>query len=70
MNSRSPAARPEDALVSLREARKYLGGISPQTLYRLVADGDLRLVKLRRRSFIRIADLERLVAASTRQEHR
>lgn len=53
--------------MSLREAREYLGGISPQTLYRLVADGQLRLVKLRRRSFIRVADLERLVAASTRR---
>lgn len=56
--------------MSLNEAREYLGGISPQTLYRLVADGHLRLVKLRRRSFIRLADLERLVAGSTPRERR
>jgi excisionase family DNA binding protein len=52
-------------LVGLREARFLLGGISAHTLYRLISDGDLRLVKLRRRSFIRRAEVEQLIERST-----
>jgi excisionase family DNA binding protein len=38
-----------------------LGGISYQTLYQLVADRSLRLVKVRRRSFIRRDDIDALI---------
>jgi hypothetical protein len=54
-------------LVTLAQARLRLGGISPQTLYRLVADGELVLVKLRRRSFVIAGDLERLIERSSRR---
>jgi excisionase family DNA binding protein len=53
-------------LMSLADARSMLGGISAQTLYRLIHDGDLDLVKIRRRSFIRRGDLDELVERSTR----
>lgn len=48
-------------LVTVRDARRMLGGISSQTIYRLVHDGDLTIVKIRRRSFIRTADLAALI---------
>ena len=49
-------------LVTIREACRLLGGISRPTLYRLVADGELRIVKVRRRSFIAAADIDAFVA--------
>ena len=59
---------PHSPLVSVREARRVLGGISAQTLYRLVRDGDLKIVKLRRRSFLRRADIDALIDRSTRKK--
>lgn len=53
------------ALLDAAEARQYLGGISPQTLYRLVSDG-LPLVKVRRRTFFRLRDLDDLIERSVR----
>jgi excisionase family DNA binding protein len=61
MPDRSATASPPSSLVSLADARAYLGGVSAQTLYRLVADGQLTIIKVRRRSFLRRSDLERLV---------
>jgi excisionase family DNA binding protein len=60
--ARTPKAPP---LLNLPEARAYLGGISNQTLYRLIADRSLRLVKVRRRSFIYRADIDALIERST-----
>jgi excisionase family DNA binding protein len=52
-------------LVSRDQARVLLGGISNQTLYRLIADRSLRLVKVRRRSFIHRADIDALIERNT-----
>jgi excisionase family DNA binding protein len=47
-------------LVSAAEARRQLGGISGQTLRRLVADGELRVVSMRKRKLFRRSDLNRI----------
>jgi excisionase family DNA binding protein len=49
-------------LVSSEEARRQLGGISAQTLRRLVADGELRPVTVRRRKLFRRTDLNRIAS--------
>jgi excisionase family DNA binding protein len=67
MTSDSIRARDNASLLTLREARVCLGGISAHTLYRLIDDGELKLVKLRRRSFIRRDDIEALIDRSTRR---
>lgn len=46
------------------EARQVLGGISSATFYKLVQDGELRLVKIGRRSFVLISTLLRRMHAS------
>jgi len=48
-------------LLALREAQQQLGGIGRSTLYRLIESGDLPLVKIRRRSFVRAADVTALI---------
>jgi hypothetical protein len=54
-------------LLDRAEARRYLGGISAQTLHRLVRDRELVIFKIRRRSFLRRVDREALVERSTRR---
>jgi hypothetical protein len=49
-------------LVSSAEARRQLGGISTQTLRRLVADGRLAPVTVRRRKLYRRTDLNKIAA--------
>lgn len=48
--------------VSIREACEILS-VSSQTIYRMRRDGDLRLTKIRRRTFVPISEIERLKAA-------
>jgi excisionase family DNA binding protein len=57
-------------LVSVPDARRHLGGVSSQTIYRLIANGKLRLVKVGRRSLIPRADLEALAESGSRSEPR
>ena len=67
MDPCSPDASPTlPALVTVAEARRLLGGVSGQTIYRLIADGELPIVKIRRRTFMRCADLEALIESATR----
>jgi excisionase family DNA binding protein len=66
MNQRLDPVEPSALLVSLRDARRTLGGVSNQTLYRLVADGQITLIKIRRRSFIRRSELDDLIRRSIR----
>jgi excisionase family DNA binding protein len=42
----------------VKEARQHLGGISPTTFYALVKEGELSLVKIGRRSFVRAKELD------------
>jgi excisionase family DNA binding protein len=56
---------PQPELVDLSNTRSALGGISKQTVYRLVADGELGVVKIRRRTFFRRRDIEALIARAT-----
>jgi excisionase family DNA binding protein len=63
----SPHDQPISKLVSRRDARALLGGISNQTLYRLIAERSLRLVKVRRRSFIRRDDIDALIEAGVNE---
>jgi excisionase family DNA binding protein len=64
MTDRTQPEPSGSALLSAVEAREYLGGISPQTLYRLVNEHGLPLVKIRRRSFFHRTDLDALIAGS------
>ena len=50
------------SLVDIPTARRLLGDVSPQTIYRLIHDGELTLVKVRRRSLLRRRDLEEFIA--------
>jgi hypothetical protein len=60
----SDTTRP--AIVTFAEAKRLLGGVSPQTIYCLVADGQLELVKIRRRSFVTRSSVENLIQTATR----
>jgi excisionase family DNA binding protein len=70
MTNRPPQDISALALMTTSQARQYLGGVSPQTLYRLINEEGLPLVKIRRRTFFRRSDLDALVRASTRAERR
>jgi hypothetical protein len=52
--------RSERDLYPLQEARERLGGISRALLYSLVRDGEVKLTKLGRRSFISGDELRRV----------
>jgi hypothetical protein len=67
MDKTTGTGAPLEPLVPVLDARQILGGVSSQTIYRLVKRGDLRLVKIRRRSFIRLDDLQLLIASSTQK---
>jgi excisionase family DNA binding protein len=45
-------------LLPVSEARQQLGGISPNTFYALVKDGELSLIKIGRRSFVHSEELD------------
>lgn len=45
-------------LMPVKEARHQLGGISPTTLYALVKEGGLSLVKIGSRSFVQAEDID------------
>lgn len=51
-------------LVDFEEARRRLGGISERTLFKLMSDGQLPYIKLRRVLRFRPADLDAFVAAN------
>ena len=53
------------ALYSIQEARKLLGGISRNTIYRLLRTGELASVVIGCRRFISPAALAELIAKST-----
>jgi hypothetical protein len=52
---------PERMLYPISEVRQKLGGISPTTFYQLVADEQIAVVKIGRRSFVTAADLDAYV---------
>jgi excisionase family DNA binding protein len=54
----APKVWGERRLISVAEARHQLGGISPSTFYALVKEGELALVKIGRRSFVRAEGLD------------
>jgi excisionase family DNA binding protein len=53
------------ALYSIQEARTLLGGISRNTIYRLLRSGELASVVIGCRRFISLAAIAELVARST-----
>jgi hypothetical protein len=55
----------EGALYSVQEARKLLGGISRNTIYRLRRTGELASVVIDCRRFISLAAIAELIARST-----
>lgn len=70
-SSPAPLTRnPAPLLIDLGTTRELLGGISTQTIYRLIADGQLELVKIRRRSFVTLSSLEALIRTGTAREAR
>jgi excisionase family DNA binding protein len=54
----APKVWGERRLISVAEARQQLGGISQTTFYALVKGGELSLVKIGRRSFVRTEELD------------
>ena len=55
----------EPTLYSIQEARKLLGGISRNTIYRLLRTGELASIVIGCRRFISAAAIAELVARST-----
>lgn len=51
----------DSILFSIQQTRERLGGISRSTLYNLLSRGELRLVKIGRRSFITAESLQDFV---------
>jgi predicted DNA-binding transcriptional regulator AlpA len=58
---RAPKTWGERRLVPVAEARQALGGISPATFYKLVQSGELRLVKIGRRSFVLMSTIDEFI---------
>jgi excisionase family DNA binding protein len=54
----APKAWGERRLISVAEARAWLGGISTTAFYALVKQGELSLVKIGRRSFVHAEELD------------
>jgi excisionase family DNA binding protein len=54
----APKVWGERRLISVAEARAWLGGISPTTFYALIEQGELSLVKIGRRSFVHVEELD------------
>lgn len=52
-------------LYSIEEAREQLGGISRNTIYDLLRNGELASVQIGRRRFISAAALDAFIASST-----
>jgi len=48
-------------LVAIRATQELLGGVSRQTIYNLIANGELHRVNLGRRAFITGASIEALL---------
>jgi excisionase family DNA binding protein len=48
-------------------AKEALGGISTPTVYRLHERGELPFVKIAGRTFVRVADVERLIEKGLRR---
>ena len=46
----------------VRDTMELLGGVSRSKFYRMVKDGDIKLIRLGRRSFVSAGEIERLVA--------
>lgn len=57
----APKVWGERRLISVAEAREWLGGISPSTFYALVKAGELSLVKIGSRSFVQTKDLDHFI---------
>jgi excisionase family DNA binding protein len=51
-----------DLLLSVEEAARRLGGLSPYTIHSWLSSGKLRRTKLGRRTMIRESELERVIA--------
>lgn len=58
------------ALRSIKDAGRYLGGVSRNTILRAVLAKDLEAIKLGRRTMITVASLDRFVANLPRAEIR
>src|SRR5262245_2531627 len=57
----APKTWTERRLLPVAEARQALGGISAATFYKLVQEGELRLVKIGRRSFVLMSTIEEFI---------
>jgi excisionase family DNA binding protein len=53
---------PRQRLITVAEARQELDGISPTTFYQLVKDGELRVVKIGRRTFVAVSELDKYIS--------
>lgn len=53
-------------IVSIDDARRMLGGVARSTVYKLIAAGDLDVVKIGRRTRITVESIGRLIATRMR----
>jgi excisionase family DNA binding protein len=53
--------REDEVLVSVKEAAKRLGGLSPWTIYSWMGKGKLRRTKIGSRAMVRLSELRRLM---------
>ena len=56
----------DDPLLSVKEAGTYLGGVSRWTMARLVDEGKLEVVWIRRRKMFRLSALDRHIRDNRR----
>ena len=54
--------------LNLVDARNYLGGISHQTIYRLMGSGSIKSYKIGTRRFILVSDLDRYIEGQVGME--
>jgi len=52
------------ALVSVEDARKYLGNISRAKLYEMIGAGDVRTAKIGGRRMVAVASMDAFIAAN------
>jgi hypothetical protein len=62
-NVKNPPSKPPRALLDFPEAQRYLGNISRSTLKKLIADGAVARIHVRRRVAFQITDLDRYIAS-------
>ncbi len=60
----TPNTQSDDRLMPLDEVRTRLGNISRASIYRIIGEGRLPIVKLGRRTLVRNTDLQKFMVSA------